>query len=163
MTAPTPALVTQRVDQWRAARDFMEKLWPHNWMLVGNDEQTDAAVRRALAEPYQTVNMSPGAVDRVTADPMARVSAEDLRWGVSYLLMGGAAIELRPGVDLRASIEYLAAMQPRGQFGECDRCELVGDRYGFLPIATPPNVVALSICESCAEELNRDYVGLVWV
>lgn len=139
--------VRAAADQRLAAISYVEHAWPQNRHLV-NDARVEAALLAAVA---------------------AAVTGYGVEWrnGVGYLLvpaLGGAYVELEPGTDLHTFVRRNVPAAP----SSCDRCDRLptpeAGRFGWLVLPYPPHLVALSVCDDCATELNRDYRPLpVWI
>lgn len=139
--------VRAAADQVLAAIGYVERAWPHNGHLL-NDSRVEAAVLAAGE---------------------SAVTGYGVEWrnGVGYLLvpaLGGAYVEMAPGTDLRTFVRRNVPAAP----SSCDRCDQIPTpevgRFGWLVLPHPPHLVALSVCDDCATELNRDYRPLpVWL
>ncbi len=140
MTAPG---VTAYGDQYMEASNFLDRTWQHNRTLSHAASVADA-VRRGLGEPW-----------------------EGKENGHGYLLVPhlGICQELNPG--LTEPGDLLAFM--RGVLGDrrpvaCDLCERpIAEAGRWLPVAVPPTLFVLAVCDLDAALLASDYRDLTYV
>jgi hypothetical protein len=140
-----PATATASADQYLAATDWLARVWPHNEHLV-EDERVSLAVVRAL-----------GGWDGE--------SWEQVRPGGAYLLAPavGRAIEIGPD---DGNVAGIVATLTQPETMPCDRCDRMpraaGGQPGWLLVASPPHLVAFSMCDVCAIEMSSEFRPVVW-
>ena len=135
---------TAYADRYEAAVRFAKQAWPFNWHVL-NDPKLEAAMRETLHGPRE---WSWGELG-------------DIQLGAGYLLVpaNGSRTDVLPGVD----VEALVRASVPNPMTACDRCDRTAPRFGWLVVAAPPHLLALSICDDCAVDLNKNYPPIHWI
>ena len=151
----TGAGVTAYGDQYLAAVGFLRRAWPYNRDLAA-DEPVSGAVLRALRGP-QT---EPGGE--------AERPWDDKRNGVGSLLIPseGGCLDLNVGLTEPGDLEaFLRGQLWAGGATFCDLCRQpipTGDG-GWLPVAAPPSLIVLGVCDVDTILLTTDHPHLTWI
>jgi len=134
------------VDQYLAAVHYLDnpETWPFNRDPASNSDVVAGAIFRALSEPWENKDNGHGYL---------------LVWSLGVLQ------ELNPGITDSGDLLAWA----RGVVGDrsprvCDLCERPIDPGcgRWLPVASPPTLIVLAVCEFDAVLLRNDFI-LTWL
>jgi hypothetical protein len=118
-------------DQQDKAIDDTPRIWPHNALLM-EDDQVCMAVLNEIGQPRQMLRPLVTLIWRVT----------------------GRTHELIVGDDVAGVV---IATAPKSSALQCDRCEAVSPASTVLVVPFAPRLVALVVCNGCRDQLTRDY------
>jgi hypothetical protein len=107
-------------------------------------------------------NLVTGQLEDLVLAEVGRSSLEEVLEPKVTLLWRATSnvVPLDPEHDVA---DMVRATYPQSESLQCDHCDNVVDRGGFLVLPHPPRLVVLTICQPCAEWFNTLFDPIRWV